>query len=665
MNTQTFPFAAGLVTCDLSDGAVLSIAHPAHPGMSFLLNEDIEWHQSPFRWGKGFLLTDCGGARWDHPSALTVEPDRVLCRYNLPYGLVLDVQRTFGAAWTENYTLTNTSSTPITLGSFAISTPYNDLYRSASDSLNHRCHAHIWTGGGYSYVWAIRMNGEGPGLGLKVTHGELWSYSIESRHQFTGSNTRGHIYLHVTDAARAPHAMGGQPRITLSAGASYSLSWQLGWFDDFAAFERLPFTLSGYAAPINTPIRCEVESAPNVSSRDLVSITETASALHIASGTPGIKHIDLSWGEHTARIGVLFHQPLQQLVETRIKFIMQHQQATERASDRVGAFLPYDNRWQMRVNGSSWRDWSDARERLAMPLLLQEARLRGWGDSAQIDEALRHFDIFCREHLVGVEGDVFEDSFHRSPTRLYNFPWLAEYCLGQYLIYGREDDLLRAALIVRRYYAAGGSRFLAFWTPRFCTRIVAELRTSGHAALAQELVTAFVQHADYFAELGVELPSHEVNYEQSIVAPLLMLCITAYGFTHEPRYAELMQHYLPWLLAFNGQQPHVRLKHIPLRHWDGYWFGATRMWGDVFPHYWSILTAHALASWAADVPHDDAQFRTIIDAIYAANLAHFKADGSATCAFVYPSCVNGNPAYMDDPLANDQDWALVYILRDC
>jgi len=50
-------------------------------------------------------------------------------------------------------------------------------------------------------------------------------------------------------------------------------------------------------------------------------------------------------------------------------------------------------------------------------------------------------------------------------------------------------------------------------------------------------------------------------------------------------------------------------------------------------------------------------------AIRQANLVNFASDGTATCAFVYPSCVNGQPAHVADPLANDQDWALVYALR--
>ncbi|AZQ39116.1 hypothetical protein EJ357_41500 [Streptomyces cyaneochromogenes] len=55
------------------------------------------------------------------------------------------------------------------------------------------------------------------------------------------------------------------------------------------------------------------------------------------------------------------------------------------------------------------------------------------------------------------------------------------------------------------------------------------------------------------------------------------------------------------------QQPHRRPQLAPprraarpaarciaIRHWDGYWFGTDRPWGDVFPHYWGALTATTL-----------------------------------------------------------------------
>jgi hypothetical protein len=107
------------------------------------------------------------------------------------------------------------------------------------------------------------------------------------------------------------------------------------------------------------------------------------------------------------------------------------------------------------------------------------------------------------------------------------------------------------------------------------------------------------------------------------------------------------------------------MAQIPVRHWDGYWFGAQRMWGDVFPHYWSVLSAAVYLAWPDGLlsEAEDAELRSAAYAILRANLASFGPDGSASCAFVYPSCVNGQPAHVADPLANDQDWALVYALR--
>ena len=89
------------------------------------------------------------------------------------------------------------------------------------------------------------------------------------------------------------------------------------------------------------------------------------------------------------------------------------------------------------------------------------------------------------------------------------------------------------------------------------------------------------------------------------------------------------------------------------------------MWGDVFPHYWSVLSAAVYAAWPRELvdPEQAAWLDSAAEAVLRANLVSFAADGSATCAFVYPSCVNGQPAHVADPLANDQDWALVYAIR--
>lgn len=174
-----------------------------------------------------------------------------------------------------------------------------------------------------------------------------------------------------------------------------------------------------------------------------------------------------------------------------------------------------------------------------------------------------------------------------------------------------------------------------------------------------------LQHARTFVEYGDDLPPHEVNYEQSMVAPLLELLLVAHQISPETVDAAELTRRLPWLTAFAADQPDVRLRHIPIRHWDGYWFGLLRLWGDVFPHYWSVLSAAVYLSWPAELVSADEADRLAAAgrAILLANLVNFSPNGSATCAFVYPSAVNGRPAHIADPLANDQDWALVYALR--
>jgi hypothetical protein len=89
------------------------------------------------------------------------------------------------------------------------------------------------------------------------------------------------------------------------------------------------------------------------------------------------------------------------------------------------------------------------------------------------------------------------------------------------------------------------------------------------------------------------------------------------------------------------------------------------LWGDVFPHYWSVLSAAVYLTWPRELltPAEADRLTTAGEAILHANLINFHPDGSATCAFVYPSAVNNRPAHVADPLANDQDWALYYALR--
>jgi hypothetical protein len=157
-----------------------------------------------------------------------------------------------------------------------------------------------------------------------------------------------------------------------------------------------------------------------------------------------------------------------------------------------------------------------------------------------------------------------------------------------------------------------------------------------------------------------------------MVAPLLeILCVGA-SLADDPAEARTLEaaivERLPWLLAFGGPQPHVRMRDIAIRHWDGYWFGREQLWGDVFPHHWSVLTANVLRLLPPAAASAVERLRGVPAArlaawIYAANLIDFRPDGTATAGFVMPSCVSGRPAHRADPVANDQDWALFWPLH--
>lgn len=642
---ESVAFGAGRIELT-AEGTVAAVLHPSR-GHSMLLDDapgapESAMHDPSRHWGTGFVVTDRGSHRFAVPAER--RGTDLLHRMD---GLELRVVRRFGERWTESYELCNVSDEPVTVGSLAISTPWRDLYTSSRDSLARAVHAHVWTGGADAWVWAVPMDGSGPGLGLRLTAGELWAYSVESREPRSGSNARGHLYLHVTDHARAAHAMGGQPRIVLAPGMAHRWAWQLGWHADLAAFH------AGHA-PLIDADRLAAEVGETIRLRVAAGASGPG---EVTSDAAGVHHVEATDGTRTARIAVLFHPPLREIVERRIRFVLDHQRPVELSGSRRFAFVPHDAASGLRVAAGDWRDWSDGRERVGMARLLQCARDRGWGEAAELTEALEGYARFVVEHLVTADGTVLDDSRH-ADVRLYNFPWFARFLLGQ-------GDLDRAARVVDRYYALGGDHFLAFDLGPLLLDLAAELTAAGRPADAERMREHLLRHARAFVEHGDDLPPHEVNYEQSMVAPLLELLLTAHRIAPEVVAAEELTRRLPWLTAFAADQPDVRLRHVPIRHWDGYWFGALRLWGDVFPHYWSVLSAAVFLQWpegASGAPLA-ARLRSQGHAILRANLAGFHPDGSATCAFVYPSAVDGRPAHVADPLANDQDWALVHMLR--
>lgn len=652
--SPTLAVGEGSVILDSVTGAPRQFLNPSQPQRRYLLDENVFWHSSDHQWGSGHIITRTGAARWSVPDSLDIELNASRAIHRLQIGLEVEVSRRGGLTLTERYRFTNRTSDPIELTGIGIQTPFADLYEDAADALDRSVHAHIFTGGSWAWALAQPMSGAGPSLGLIVRKGQLWGYSVESRNRNTSSNARGHIVLQVTDAARNEKAFGGQPTIRLQPGEHYEMCWELAWFDDtsvFLAATAAPAIFSALSSAVGAPIRVKTDlevSSPN----DEVTITRDGSDVLINSQEVGNFAIDLG---QTARTEVGFHRPLRETVRERTDYILSHQRPRERAGLLAHAFVPVDTHTLLTQPANGWSDWSDGSERIGMAVLLQRARNARWLD-ADSDTALSNWADFARANLLDATGAPRRGSHDTTGPRLYDSTWLAEFFLARFHQTQKPDDLELALRIILRAFELGAAGFLAINFSDTCMDLADTLTAEGQTDRAEEIRAKLVASARHFLAQGHNLPAHEVAYEQSIVAPLINLFIDAYAITEAPEFLKAIAERLPWLLAFGGPQPHARLQGVAIRHWDGYWFGTRRQWGDIFPHYWSALTATVLLRLPASIRTQATEELAVT--ILRANMSNYSADGSATCAFVFPTTVDGGPAHTADPLANDQDWHL-------
>ncbi|MFC8373451.1 hypothetical protein ACFUIT_36810 [Streptomyces sp. NPDC057239] len=654
----TWTFGPGSV--QLHSGAPGQFTDPAQPDRRFLLDDRTPWHSVEHTWGSGHLVTDAGAGRWNAPDSMESGPDRIRLRHAPITDIVVDTTR-----WVENdqylerYTFTNTGPTRRTIRGLGIQTPFADLYENAAAALRTAVHAHVFTGGSWSWVLAQPVSGTGRCLGLVVRSGRLSGYSIESRNTTTLSNARGHLVLNVTDHAAHPTAFGGQPLIELAPGRSYTLEWALVWYESAEDFERrnpAPVEFTSLATEVGHDLTIPATGVTALSDHVRVRRDGDATVLTSAVHEPVTVRIGDAFTE------ILFHLPVPELVRRRVAYILAHQRSPERPGLLRHAFVPVDTSTGLTTLTNGWSDWTDGSERIAMPILLLLARQQGWIAPRTADPLVEGWAAFARGHLLDDTLAPRRGSqAHHVGTRLYDAPWLATFFLEHHRVHRRPEQLDTAARILERAYDLGAGRHLAIGLSETVAEAAGALDRDGQKERATRLREETVRSAHYFIGLGDQLPEHEVAYEHAIIAPLLNLLIDAWRITADPLLEKEIAERLPWLLAFSGRQPHIRLHGVSIRHWDGYWFGQDRLFGDVFPHYWSVLTASALYRLPPRLrtPHTQHVARSSL----LANLANYRPDGSATCAFVMPSTVDGRQAHKDDPLANDQDWHLVTWLR--
>ena len=570
----------------------------------------------------------------------------------------------------ERFCFTNQTARPVYFlrGDLGVYLTFNDNYQEARECLTRRCHTHIFCGGHAAWVMALRMGGAGRHLGLRLVAGSFTGYSVE-RDLAQRSNDRGDFILHPGIACLQP-------------GETATVAWRLFWFDDPAGFmatlkrsrdfpvveaphftwflgEQAAGTITA-AGPVDVlcngePLACAWEAEQDACVGRFAFPVTREGEYRLTLKTPHGEAWAVFYGSAAP----------ERLAGQRCRFLAQNQQ--ENSGALRGAYLIYDNEERARYY-SPTPDHNAGRERVGMGCLMA-LWLRDHPDPA-LERSLDAYASFVLRELYDEQtGDAGNDIQHdQSWDRLYNYPWMAQFFLEVYRLKNDAAWLARAGRCLLRYYEKGGAHFYAIGVPG--AELVQALRAQGMAEPAGQLTARLAEHAQYIAQNGLDYPPHEVNYEQSIVAPAVSILLQAWEVTGKETFLQEALRHLKVLLLFNGCQPDYHLYETAIRHWDGYWFGKRRLYGDTFPHYWSTLTgveclrlAGIVKSGAADAAAPYETLARRAENSLRGALSLFRQDGSACCAYLYPHSVNGAPGAFADPWANDQDWALYYAYK--
>lgn len=630
-----------------------------------------KWLKDNFSWGLGYFTERKGGGadsfetpteaafrHWEKPVAIT--PSKVVYKEG---DIRIEVSRKLeNGKLIESYTFTNDGKGWAYLEDIGIYTPFNDNYPDSKTCIASRCNAHVWAGESGAYVFAERMGATAPHVGLQVTEGKINGYDIWARgRKTTSSHARGVIALTLPDLRLRPHA-------------SYSVAWQVASFTSPEAFRSHLKKTTGIAYS-DKYIYEKGEKAKIVfAKKDISTCTATLNGMPVKVNvanqectieTPllqaGESRIDLYYNNHQqTHLDLLVIDDIEQLINSRAQFILDHQQMNNRKDSRYGAFMVYDceadSIYLNDRENCNPVDRDEGAERVGMGVFLAKHYLLSNEKDANLKEALLRYANFLRNKLQTKDYVTYSSVDHTNRNRAYNYPWIAEFYFHMYKITSEKKYALYGYETLKAMFKQFGHSFYAIGFP---VQLSLEcLRNAGLKSQYKSLMQDYQKEGASLILNGLNYPKSEVNYEQSIVAPAVQFLAQMYLVTHEEKYLAEVKKQMPVVEAFNGFQPSYHLNDIAIRHWDGHWFGKYELFGDTFPHYWSTITAsvfHLYAECTGDVSYQERAKNIVLN-----NLCLFSEDGKASCAYLYPNHINGVRAKFYDPFANDQDWALVY-----
>lgn len=548
-----------------------------------------------------------------------------------------------------------------------ISIPFNDVFVGSEYCKTNACHMHVWTGLESSYVFAERMTTTNNCLGVVMTKGSISGYTqnIEPHWDSNGS-FRGDIFLNLSSC----HLLQNE-----ELEFSYSI---------FSALDREDFLRqaknfenyidirceNGYTVEIDNPIdfkaicKNPIRQAEAFIGKKKIRCDVRDNVLNISYKPTAVGETKINLRINGINTYVLFNviPPIDKLIEKRIAFIVKNQQCLEKNSPLYGAYLLYDYKDESQYFNYLFPDHNACRERFGIPALIAK-----WLQAHPNEKFRKSLDLFIEflfRECVDANTGFVSNSISLSPDRprLYNIPWVMNVLVELYKLTKKESYVDILIKVIRFYYTSQNGEGLKFY-PDGC--IFSEsfdlIKRLNKRDEAKDIFAYFKEHTQNIIDIGLNYPSHEVCYEQAIVAPAVTLLLDRYRVFEDESTLSKIDDHLFSLKRFDGFQPDFHLNKIAIRYWDAFWFGDSHTYGDTLPQYWSAYSGIAFAYYGILTNDKDALNYARQNALNCLSL--FDKNGKGYSAYIYPDILNGADGKYYDNFSNDQDLGLYFILK--
>ncbi|HCJ01489.1 MAG TPA: hypothetical protein DHV31_01220 [Clostridiales bacterium] len=504
-------------------------------------------------------------------------------------------------------------------GDIGIYLPFQDAFDRPDLSLRRRVHAHV-RAQGVTHVFCERYSGDMPSLGVVMTQGECYSYSLE---RSVGKGARGDILLNL-------------PAMRLEVNGEYVCELLV-----FSCHDRNDFfrKTESYGLLTATADKLCVEEGEEIrfcSSRAISLKTEEQTLL-FDQGECTLCPAGV--GEHQAVITmgaqsliVSYYVYPRDLMEKRAHFVLKKQRRS--SGPFSGAFTAYDHSTGKYVIRRGVRSPFSLGGYRAAPLLFLLHEMGKGVLSAEMAERVKESVAFYDREIYrgGEVADDVNGKRARFFKKYYHYPLFAAIKYEEYLATKKQECLLQSAVILSNLYKSGSVYEV---TPALM--VVKALREIGKQKVAEELTELISAAADKLIASGNKYASFKgLPYGPEIVYGALSTLLDAYLLTGKEYYLLTSKEHLARLKTFSFPSLSFATNGVPEIFQRDRKNGLTY---DMSPHFTAVHFATVYEKYYQ--ASGEGESREDAERILRACLSLFDQDGASYRSRAAARLVNG------------------------